>query len=325
MTLLISHEEVRKAVTMADAIDAMEAGFAEEGEGHCVLPPRINMPVSRGWLRVGPVALERSGWMGFKAMNLTKGSGVRYQVHLYKIETGELLAIMDAQHLTTLRTGATSAVATRRLARPGQAIVALLGSGPEARAQLHAMQVAGFVGEARVFSPTPANREALARDFAAEYGMTIAPVSSAKDACDGAGLIVAAVKSSEPVIDGNWLVPGTHINSVGTARRDQRELDVETFRRASRIVVDTKEGVFGEAGDAVAAADIVREDSVCELHELVAGKVGGRGHDDEITLFKSVGSGIQDIVLAAVIYQRALEKGLGTELPEFPYLKRNKQ
>lgn len=324
MALLISHEEVQQAVTMADAIEAMEAAFLEEGEGHCILPQRINMPVSKGWLRVGPVAMEKSGWMGFKAMNLTKGSGVRYQVHLYEIETGTLLAIMDAQHLTTLRTGATSAVATRRLARPGPAVTALLGSGPEARAQLHAMQEAGFVGEARVFSPTAANREALAADFAAQYGMTIHPVASAREACDGASLVLAAVKSSDPVLDGSWLQPGTHINSVGTARRDQRELDVESFRRADRIVVDTREGVFGEAGDAVAAADVVDAGAVSELHEVVAGKAVSRSADDQITLFKSVGSGIQDIAIASVIYQRALAAGLGTDLGEFPYLKKNK-
>ncbi|WP_397584973.1 ornithine cyclodeaminase family protein [Sphingorhabdus sp.] len=323
MPLLITHEEVRQAVSMADAIDAMEAAFLEEGEGHCILPQRINMPVNNGWLRVGPVAMEKSGWMGFKAMNLTKGWGVRYQVHLYRIETGELLAIIDAQHLTTLRTGATSAVATLLLARPGKAVTALLGSGPEARAQLHAMQAIGFVSEARVFSPTAVNREQLARDFADEYGMVIRPVASAMEACDGASLILAAVKSTEPVIDGAWLQPGAHVNSVGTARRDQRELDIETFRRASRIVVDTREGVFGEAGDAVAAADVVSPASVSELHELVAGKSAKRMADDEITLFKSVGTGIQDIALAAAIYQRALDQGLGTDLGEFPYLKRN--
>jgi ornithine cyclodeaminase/alanine dehydrogenase-like protein (mu-crystallin family) len=230
---------------------------------------------------------------------------------------------MDAQHLTTLRTGATSAVATRRLAQPGAAVTALLGSGPEAKAQLHAMQEAGFVSEARVFSPTPANREVLAKEFAAQYGMKITPAASAEEACDGASLILAAVKSSEPVIDGAWLRPGTHVNSVGTARRDQRELDVETFRRATRIVVDTKDGVFGEAGDAVAAAEIVDETAVRELHELVAGKAPSRANANEITLFKSVGSGIQDIAIASVIYQRAVENGLGTDLGEFPYLKKN--
>jgi hypothetical protein len=158
--LLLTHEDVRSVVDMADAIAAMEARFVEEGEGRALAPPRINMKAGAGWLRVGPVALDRSGWMGFKAMNLAPGRGVRYQVHLYRIETGELLAIMDAQHLTTLRTGATSAVATRRLAPARKMQMALLGSGAEARAQLEAMTVAGFVASVRIFSPTPANRQA---------------------------------------------------------------------------------------------------------------------------------------------------------------------
>ena len=323
MTLLLSHGDVCAAVSMDDAIAAMEAAFREEGGGHALLPQRINLMIGKSWLRVGPVAMQASGWMGFKAMNLTPGQGVRYQVHLYAIESGALLCIMDAQHLTTLRTGATSAVATRRLARAGARVTALLGSGPEAKAQLEAMRSAGFVASARVFSPTRANRERLAAEFRDEHGMDIVAVDSAQAACDGADLILAAVKSSEPVLQGAWLRPGTHVNSVGTARRDQRELDVDVFARASRIVVDTREGVFGEAGDAVAAADVVREEDVHELSQLVAGNAPGRADDGEITLFKSVGTGIQDIALAAVIYDRARGLGLGQELGDFPYLKKN--
>jgi alanine dehydrogenase len=323
MTRLLSHDDVRAAISMEDAIAAMESGFCEEGQGNTLLPQRINIKVGKGWLRVGPVALEGSGWMGFKAMNLTPGQGVRYQVHLYEIETGALVCIMDAQHLTTLRTGATSAVATRRLARPGHHVTALLGSGPEARAQLDAMVAAGFTAEARIFSPTEANRERLAAEFR-ERGVDARAVGSAEAACDGATLLLAAVKSSEPVLLGKWLQPGVHVNSVGTARRDQRELDLDVFRRAQRIVVDTREGVFGEAGDAVAATEIVSEDDVQELAELVGGSAQGRVSDDQITLFKSVGTGIQDIAVAARIYANAIERNLGQDIGEFPYLKRNK-
>lgn len=322
MARLLTHEQVQSLITMSDAIECMEDAFREEGEGKTHLPARINMKAGRGWLRVGPVALEKSGWMGFKAMNLTPGLGVRYQVHLYEIASGALKAIMDAQHLTTLRTGATSAVATRRLAKPGQAVVALLGSGVEAKAQLEAMQADGKVGTARVYSPTPANRERLASDFRERHGMKIEAVGSAEDAVAGADLILAAVKSNEPVLFGKWLTPGTHVNSVGTARRDQREIDVETFVRSARIVVDTKEGVFGEAGDAVVAREAVRIE-VQELSQLVGGGSPGRQGPDEITLFKSVGTGIQDIALAALIYRRAVERSIGAELGDFPYLKRN--
>lgn len=322
MTLLLTHEEVRKAVSMQDAIDAMEAAFAEEGRGATLLPQRINMKLSKGWLRVGPVALEESGWMGFKAMNLTPGQGVRYQVHLYSMADGALKAIMDAQHLTTLRTGATSAVATRRLARPGAGVVAVLGSGVEARAQIEAMIVAGFVKSARVFSPTAANRQRLCDEMRAVYGVDITDVDSAEQAVAGADIVVAAVKAAEPVLLGRWLKAGTHVNSVGTARRDQREIDVETFTRSSVIVVDTREGVFSEAGDAYAARESVAPESAAELHELASETVSRRTSDEQITLFKSVGTGIQDIALASVVYRNALAAGLGTELGEFPYLKK---
>src|SRR6266567_2716596 len=183
MTLLLRHEDVCAAVDMADAIVAMEEAFREEGEGAVLLPPRTNMKAGKGWLRVGPVSLEKSGWMGFKAMNLAPGHGVRYQVHLYRADSGELLAIMDAQHLTTLRTGATSA--TKRLARSGPAAVALLGSGVEARAQLEAMQALGIVKSARVYSPTTANRERLAEEFRREHDIDIRPVASAREAVQG--------------------------------------------------------------------------------------------------------------------------------------------
>ena len=321
MVLLLKHEDVMQTVSMADAIVAMEDGFREEGEGGALLPPRINVKAGKGWFRVGPVVLQNSGWVGFKAMNLAPGHGLRYQVHLYRIETGELLCIMDAQHLTTLRTGATSAVATRRLGQGNPCIVSLLGSGAEAYAQLEAMQVAGFVASARVYSPTEANRKRLAEKFRSKFKMDIVDVGSAEAAVDGSDIVLAAVKSNTTVMFGTWLRPGMHVNSVGTARRDQREIDVETFRRSDIIVVDTKEGVFGEAGDAYEARDAVQPDNVNELSALVAGKVSGRANSGQITLFKSVGTGIQDIALAAVIYQRAKERGIGTDIGTFPYLK----
>lgn len=323
MTLLISHDDVQAAVTMDDAILAMESAFREEGEGHTILPHRTNTMLRHGWLRLGPAALERSGWAGFKAMNLTPGVGVRYQVHLYAIDSGELLAIMDAQHLTTLRTGASSVVATRRLANPGPAVTALLGSGPEARAQLLAMSAAGLVSQTRVYSPTPANREALAREFSESHAMQIVPVDSPEAAVKGASLILAAVKSGKPVLKGEWLEPGAHVNSVGSARPDQREIDVAVFERATAIAVDTRTGVFGEAGDAIDAAGVA-SDRAHELSALVAGDLTLRTSADDITLFKSVGTGIQDIAIAAVIYQNAKRMGRGTDLGEFPFLKRNK-
>src|SRR6202045_5150376 len=148
MVLVLRHDDVRACVTMRDALEAMELGFREEGEGGVQQPQRTNIPIDqpRGFLRLGPCVMGKSRWMGFKAMNLAEGSGVRYQVHLYSMDDGALRAILDAQLLTTLRTGATSGVATRRLARKGSGIVAGIGSGGGGVMELEAVGMGGAGG-----------------------------------------------------------------------------------------------------------------------------------------------------------------------------------
>ena len=322
MALFLTHEDVSASVNMLDAMDAMEGAFREQAEGKVIQPHRLNLKAGKGWLRVGPAVLEGSGYMGFKAMNLAPGHGVRYQVHLYRIADGELLAIMDALHLTTLRTGATSAVATRRLAGKEPTTIGVIGSGIEARAQLEAMHALGLARSARVYSPTQANREKFAADCSRSLGIEVVPVGQAKEAVRGCGLVVAAVKSTETALLGEWLEPGTHVNSVGTARPEQREIDAATFQRSAVIVVDTREGVFGEAGDAIAAKDVVSPEQVYELAELVIGRAPARSDEKQITLFKSVGSAHQDVAIAARIFERAREKNLGTEIDGFPITKK---
>ncbi len=322
MVLVLRHDEVRAAVTMADAIEAMESGFREEGEGGVQQPQRTNIVIGepKGFLRLGPCIMAHSRWMGFKAMNLAEGTGVRYQVHLYSMDDGALHAIMDAQLLTTLRTGASSAVATRRLARKGPGTVAVIGSGREAFMQLEAMRAAGYVGSAKVFSPTAANRQSLAAYFRNTLAMDIVDVDSAQAAIDGADIVVAAVASSQPAVMGRWLRPGMHVNSVGTARPILREIDEDVLRRSDIIVVDTRHGVFSEAGDCLVAKEWLKPEQAFELADLVCGRAPGRASDRQITLFKSVGSAVQDIALAVKIYHRAREKGLGEELKGFPII-----
>jgi ornithine cyclodeaminase/alanine dehydrogenase-like protein (mu-crystallin family) len=318
--LFLRHDDVRASVTMADAIEAVEAGFREEGEGGVDQPQRTNIPIEKpkGFLRLGPCIMRHSGWMGFKAMNLAEGKGVRYQVHLYSMNDGCLRAIMDAQLLTTLRTGAASAVATRRLARKGPGMVAVVGSGREAFMQVEAMRVLGCIGAAKVYSPTSGNRKSFAAYFRDALGLDIVDVDNAEAAVDGADIVVAAVASSVPAVMGRWLRPGAHINSVGTARPTLREIDEDVLRRSDVITVDSRGGVFSEAGDCVAAKHWLRPEQASELAELVCGRVPGRSSDHQVTLFKSVGTAVQDIALAVKIYQNALALGLGQELNDFP-------
>jgi alanine dehydrogenase len=319
--LILKHDDVCAAVTMADAVEAMERAFREQGDGLVKQPQRLNTPAGKGWLRLGPAVLEGSGWMGFKAMNLCPGQGVRYQVLLYSVADGALQAIMDAQHLTTLRTGGTSAVATRALARPEPTTVGVLGSGVEARAQLEAMHAIGLAQAARVWSPTVAHRERFAAEMSERLSIPVQPEPDGRAAVRGCGLIVAAVRSPETVLAGEWLEPGTHVNSVGTARPDQREIDPSTFQRAALVAVDTREGVFGEAGDAIAAREVVAPESVHELAEVVAGRAPRRTAAGQVTLFKSVGTALQDVAIAAAIYERARARGLGETIEGFPIVK----
>jgi len=321
--LLLSNDEVRATIGMAEAIDALDSAFLEEAKGHVHQPQRLNMPApeaGKSFLRIGACVMSESGWMGFKAMNLAKNVGVRYQVHLYSLADGALRAIMDAQYLTTLRTGATSGVATKRLAslRPGK--VAVLGAGQEALMQLEAMRTLGVVSRAEIFSPTVQKREALAEFFRNSHGMNVTAVDSAQSAITDADIVVAAVNAAEPVIRGEWLKPGVHVNSVGTARPTQREIDSDVFRRAATVVVDTRNGVFTESGDCLASLDVIKPEQAFELSELVAGSAPSRRNGSEITLFKSVGTAVQDIAVAARIFQFAEAKGLGTRLANFPYV-----
>jgi alanine dehydrogenase len=320
VTLILRHEDVLSAVTMVDAIAAVERGFREEAEGGVLQPPRINIPIEKpaGFLRLGPCVMTRSRWMGFKAMNLAEGTGCRYQVHLFSMDDGVLHAIMDAQFLTTLRTGATSALATRCLVSPGARNVGVIGSGREAFMQLEGLRAAGFVKSAKVFSPSEKNCEAFAAHFRDVVGIEASAVASAEQAVAGAEIVVAAVASKQPALLGKWLQPGMHVNSVGTARPTLREIDEDVFRRSKTIVVDTREGVFNEAGDCIPVKDWLDAGSVTELHELVTGKSTGRESHEEITLFKSVGTAVQDIALAVKIYENATERGLGSRLDGFP-------
>jgi len=323
--LLLTNDEARAAVDMTEAIEVLEAAFLEEAQGGLLQPHRLNMPageVGKSFLRIGPCVMGHSGWMGFKAMNLAQDIGVRYQIHLYSMATGELVAIMDGQFLTTLRTGATSAVATRYLARRSPGVVGVLGAGQEALMQVEAVRALGLALSARIYSPTPAKREALAAQLRDSHGLEAIAVDSPRKAVEGCDVVVAAVNSPTPVVEGAWLAPGVHINSVGTARPTQREIDLEVFRRASLTVVDTREGVFKEAGDALAAvtAGVARRQEVFELSQLVSGRSPRRSDERQITLFKSVGTAVQDVALAVRVYQNALKRNLGQDLGAFPYI-----
>jgi ornithine cyclodeaminase/alanine dehydrogenase-like protein (mu-crystallin family) len=234
---------------------------------------------------------------------------------LWEAATGSLLAIMDGRLITEMRTAAVSAAAAKALAPEGAAVLALLGSGVQARSHLEAFRLIRPLREMRVWSRTPAHRDAFVR-WAAELGVRAVPCASSEEAVRGAELIVTATSSPTPVLEGRWLAPGTHVTAVGAPRPDWRELDAEAVARA-RVFVDSRAGALAESGDILQA---MKDGAVDESHiageigEVLAGRVPGRTSAREITLFKSLGMAVEDVATAAYVYAQARARGAGREV-----------
>jgi len=237
------------------------------------------------------------------------------------MDTCELVAIMDDHVISALRVGATSGVAAKHLARRDAKSMGLLGSGEQARTQLTAALAVRPIKKVKVYSPTKENRERFAREMSAQCNVEVVPVSSAEEAVRGGDIVTAATNTVEPVVEGRWLEEGTHVNSIvgGDGYLPRRELDDETIRRASVIVVGYKPQIFIDRQAEFAERldrGIVKPEDLHELGDLLTGKCRGRNNDQEITLFKNnTGMGIQFAATARKVYEKACQKGIGTELP----------
>jgi ornithine cyclodeaminase/alanine dehydrogenase len=267
-------------------------------------------------------ALPRLGALGTKLVTVVEGNQRRGlpTIHasylLTDPETGAPLALMEAGFLTGVRTGATSALAARHLARPDSRVVACFGAGVQARFQLLCLSRILPVSEVRVVGRDPGRAAAFADRMRRELGVDVRVETSRKAAVTGADVVTCATTSARPVFSGRDLRPGAHVDAVGAFRPATREVDTLTIRK-SRVVVDTYEGAWEEAGDLlipIKAGAITRRHVRAELAELVGGTRPGRTSPHEITLFKSVGFAPEDAVTARLAYDRAMAAGLGAEV-----------
>jgi ornithine cyclodeaminase/alanine dehydrogenase-like protein (mu-crystallin family) len=294
--LILDEEAVRDLLHLEAVIPAMERALADLSAGRVIQPVRVIVPAAEhgGMFGVMPAY---AGAMGVKLVTFypdNKGIPTHHaMILLFRPETGEPLVTMDGRLITEERTAAVSAVATKYLARPDASVLALIGSGVQARSHLKALALVRQFRDVRVWSP---NRAA---DFAREFGVNAA--ASAEEAVRGADVVVTATTAREPVLRGEWLAPGTHVNAVSWAK-DFRELDDEVLRRG-RLYVDSRAACATESADAQAVNEIVGE-----LGEVVAGTAPARSSPDEITVFKSVGLAIEDVVTADLVYRTALER-----------------
>ena len=297
--MILDERAVRDLLSMEELIPAMAKAMADLSSGKVVQPGRVMLPVAehQGFLGLMPAY---GGALGAKLVAFyPNNQGIpshHAMILLFKPETGEPLVTMDGRLITEMRTAAVSAVATRLLARPEASVLGILGSGVQARSHLAALRLVRTIREARVWSPRNA------ATFAREFGVRAVP--SAEEAVRGSDIVVVATSSQTPVLSGAWLAPGTHINAVGAPRPTWRELDDDALRKA-RLYVEQREAATRESGDVIAAGKIF-----AEIGEVVAGRKPGRQSADEITLYKSVGVAVQDIVSAELVYRKALKAGI---------------
>jgi ornithine cyclodeaminase len=224
--------------------------------------------------------------------------------------TGKLIAILNASPITEIRTAAVSAVATRALARPGSAVVAILGSGVQGRSHVAAMRAVLPDAELRIWSRTPEHTTGLALQ---SHGTAC---GSVEEALEGADVVCTTTASREPILQRGWLAAGAHVNAVGSSVPSARELDTATIAAAS-LYVDRRESTENESGDyltALAEGAIGRDHIRAELGEVLAGLHAGRTSEDELTVFKSLGIAVEDLAAAELCVVRARERGIGVEV-----------
>jgi len=315
MPLWLSESDVRAVLTPSDLIPAMESALAALSAGRVHQPLRTAFELrDRCFFAVMPAYDRDHAILGAKLVtvipeNATRGIPTHLAaISLFDPDTGELTAIVDGRYITEQRTAAASAVSVRHLARRDTPVLAILGSGVQARSHLEALPLVRRFAEIRAWSPAA---ERL-REFVESAPVTVHAARTAEEAVRGADVVVLATSSVNPAIADAWVGDGAHVVSIGACRPSQREIDPALVAR-SLLVVDSREAAFRESGDVVQAIVEGRfgEDHVyAELGEIVNGK-SGRSGEQEVTVFKSLGLAIEDLVAAHLAWQRAREAGRG--------------
>lgn len=323
--LYLSAAEVRRALPMPEAIEAMREAFVQLSNRQVAMPTRLRLdvPEHHGLLLLMPCHAASTQRLSLKVViqysdNRALGLPlIQALVLVADAANGQPLAIMDGATVTALRTGAASGLATDLLARPDADVAAIFGSGVQARTQLEAACVVRPIRQAWVFDQDPACAEAFAADMTARLGLPVARAETPAQAMRDALVICAATTARTPVFHDGDLRPGAHINGVGSWKPEVAEIPADTVRRA-RIVVDHRESAHEEAGDLLMplAQGLIRPEHLqAELGDVLAGRVPGRQDADEITLFKSVGVAVQDLFAAERALRNARRLGIGIELP----------
>ena len=316
MSLFLNESDVRQLLTMPLAIDAVEEAHRELSLGRAVDVPRQRTRLPQTALHILQGALPGRDAIGYKAYTSNR-SGVRFLVHLFSASTGALRAVLEADLLGMMRTGAASGVATRVLARPDAEVVGLFGSGWQAEGHLEAIAAVRSLRRVKVFARNAERLAAFCEKMSQRLAIEVVAAASPEETVRDSDIVSTVTTAAAPLFDAKWLAPGTHINAAGSNSLIRREVGEDVLKASKTIVVDSRESALKEAGDLLPALEKGRlaERTLVELGDVLIGRHAGRGAPDEITLFESQGMAIQDLSLAVRLEALARERGLGVELP----------
>ncbi len=322
MALVLREKHVRSLLSMRDTVAVLDEAFCAQAQGKVINQPRSRLIFVNGVLNILAAAAPTEPFhvMGMKTYTAFR-EGVRFVVLLFSTQTGQLLALVEADWLGSMRTGAASALATRYLARPDSTIVGLIGAGKQAVTQLMgicALYPAYSICPVRsvyVYCRQAQEREIFCHEMTRLLNIEVIPVADARQAVEVADILITATTSREPVFEGQWLKPGCHINAIGSNWAQRREIDAATIQRCSLIVTDSVDQAQAEAGDLIIPVyeRLLDWNRVHELADIV-GDGPVRESSEDITLYKGLGIALEDVVTAAHVYHLARKQGLGEEL-----------
>lgn len=316
MALFLSEADVRQLLTMDLALDVVEAAHRAHALGRAIDIPRQRTRVPMASLHILQGGLLDENVMGYKAYTASR-EGARFLVHLFDAASGRLQAVIEADFLGMMRTGAAGGIAAKHLARRESAVVGLIGAGWQAQSQLEALCKVRPIKQVKLFSRDPEKCRLASADFSRRFNVEVVPVESAEMAVRESDIVATITTATTPVVQGEWLAPGTHINAAGSNALIRRELDEKAVGRAALICVDSRATALREAGDLLPALEKGRlhEGQLVELGEIMAGIRPGRVDGQGVSLFESQGMAIQDLAVASRLVEQARTRGLGVPLP----------
>ncbi|MGI0079802.1 MAG: ornithine cyclodeaminase family protein [Nitrososphaerales archaeon] len=324
MVLILSRLELESLLDMTDVIGVLEQAFNEQAMGRALAPNRLSLSVrsNGGWLGIMPAYLEKLGALSTKIVTVFQDNPKKNlpttmaMIVLNDPETGRILSVMDGGFITAMRTGGLGGLAAKLLSREDSQIAGIFGAGVQARTQLLALKQVRDITLAKIYDPVLQRAEKFAEEMREKIQVPIELCKTPSDVVKDSDIIVTVSTSKEPLFHGEILRPGMHLNAFGNFRANERELDSETVRK-SRVIVDNREAALAEAGDLIIPiqeSTITRDHIVADLGEIIAGRKEGRTSRKDITLFKSVGLGIQDSATAILAYKKALKNRIGSEI-----------